>query len=1329
MSFSAVIKHSARYVRALTAVIIISYALLILLGRELLPQLEHQQTRINHFLSEQFAINMSSAHFGGNWERLSPQLWMQGLSISAQDTASPPLIISNIASELHFFDSVFARTPIWHELSIGQVSLTAKQSEDGSWSLAGFPLKSTTDDHAPQIEKWLKTALLSTHIGIDKIALQFDFFNAAPTTLLIHDIHFENKDNFHRARARLAVEDGQDSAELLIESHSTPGNLTQLKSQAYLHFKHLDTQGPLGSTLREFIPAIAENTSRVRTQVNGEFWLNLTKLKQLSLVGNMQADEIALQPPNQALPAITNLSADVKGQFTTNEGRNLQLSKLQLTHLKFTLDGADVDPLNLSLEQELGPQKKTLKLAIEHIDLDAVKQLILQTQLGGQNITSLFETLQPSGTINKLHLSLDFEAPHVLTELHANIDQLAINSWHGAPAVRNLRGYLHWQDTHGFFDLDTPEGFSLLFPTAYDNYMDYGSAKGRINIDWHTETSGLRIAAAPLDINGAEGQIRTYLSLDIPIGKTQRDPEMFLQIGIKNSHSRYRQRYLPRTLNPDLLAWLERAVGSTDIVEGGFIWRGSLIGKHEKQRSIQFSSSIANGQLNYDPSWPALSNIKGSINIDNTRFTGVLEHANLNQATLHTASIKTHTGAFLSIQADISSPVDDAINILLVSPLAHKMSALERWQLAGEANIKLDLMIPLSKEQAPKTQTSNQQKNHVKQPSPAYRVTTQISHGQMHHTELPDLIFKQVNGEIAYTDDKGLYSPGLTATLWDQPFSTTITTFDDATEIYSTGLVDFASMPAWHPFIRQAIHGKTTYAVKVTAPSDGSAPRLSLSSNLQGISIDLPEPAGKTAAQHQPFEASLQFNANSLSIEAQTNAIYTHLNLSGSHLINGMLLFGKNPYTRRRNPVRAHEFLIKGQLDNIDIARWSTALSPFHAHEKAPHTKSSTPFLNTQVSLSIKDVAAAGMHLNNVQLKAYRTEDLWSLYINSPQLAGNIAVPSSQEKPISIDLKHLHLPKLQLKGKGSTLQNFSPSTLPNLNFSSKNIRLGDRELGTLAFTLRGIEQGIRINHIQGTITGAQIINHDADNPSQLRWLISKGQHQTYLSAAVKTQDVNDVMKAWGMPKLLDSKQALFQADMRWSGKPWDVSAPTLNGQLNMHLKEGEFFQTPGTTTNTLLKVVGLINFDTWLRRLKFDFSDIFSSGVSYDHLRGGLAFDAGNMYFNKPITVDLSSGKLRLEGSTHLVEETIDAHLTATLPVSANLPWVAALVGGLPVAAGVYITQQIFEKQLEQISSINYNISGNWDEPDIKVGRIIKRSKPKPLVENTPRPTPNPATP
>ena len=202
-------------------------------------------------------------------------------------------------------------------------------------------------------------------------------------------------------------------------------------------------------------------------------------------------------------------------------------------------------------------------------------------------------------------------------------------------------------------------------------------------------------------------------------------------------------------------------------------------------------------------------------------------------------------------------------------------------------------------------------------------------------------------------------------------------------------------------------------------------------------------------------------------------------------------------------------------------------------------------------------------------------------------------------------------------------------------------------------------------------------------------------------------DVGQVMENWGIPPALDSEAGHFFADLHWLGQPWEISPATMTGAMSLQLENGRFYKSPSGTANALIRLVGLFNFNNWLRRLQLDFSDLFEKGMSFDELQGGLVFNEGTMQFDPPLLVKMPSGRIKMAGSADLVAEQIDASLVTTLPVGTNLPWVAALIGGLPAAAGVYITSKLFEKQVDKLSSISYRITGPCDDPSVKVQKIF----------------------
>src|SRR5690606_32984883 len=98
------------------------------------------------------------------------------------------------------------------------------------------------------------------------------------------------------------------------------------------------------------------------------------------------------------------------------------------------------------------------------------------------------------------------------------------------------------------------------------------------------------------------------------------EPEMTLLVSMRNSHSRFMSRYVPTVLSDELRRWLFQAVGKSELPEVGFIWRGSLVRNHHARRSIQVYVKVADGNLDYQQGWPALTGLNARLVVDNGKL-------------------------------------------------------------------------------------------------------------------------------------------------------------------------------------------------------------------------------------------------------------------------------------------------------------------------------------------------------------------------------------------------------------------------------------------------------------------------------------------------------------------------------------------------------------------------------------------------------------------------------------------------------------------------------------------------------------------------------------
>ena len=155
-----------------------------------------------------------------------------------------------------------------------------------------------------------------------------------------------------------------------------------------------------------------------------------------------------------------------------------------------------------------------------------------------------------------------------------------------------------------------------------------------------------------------------------------------------------------------------------------------------------------------------------------------------------------------------------------------------------------------------------------------------------------------------------------------------------------------------------------------------------------------------------------------------------------------------------------------------------------------------------------------------------------------------------------------------------------------------------------------------------------------------------------------------------------------------------------------------------------LKLLGIFDFAEIAQRLSFDLSKILGEGHAFNSVTGSFSVDSGLVSIQNPIIVAGAGSQLTLAGDVNLVTESLDNDLIFTLPLNKNLPWYAAysaIVTGPLMGAGVFLAQQVFKNQIDELTSLKYEITGTLEQPEVKLVAIFDdsiRSQKAPREEN-----------
>ena len=62
----------------------------------------------------------------------------------------------------------------------------------------------------------------------------------------------------------------------------------------------------------------------------------------------------------------------------------------------------------------------------------------------------------------------------------------------------------------------------------------------------------------------------------------------------------------------------------------------------------------------------------------------------------------------------------------------------------------------------------------------------------------------------------------------------------------------------------------------------------------------------------------------------------------------------------------------------------------------------------------------------------------------------------------------------------------------------------------------------------------------------------------------------------------------------------------------------------------------------------------------------------------------------------------LDLNLDLRVRLGENLPWYAAILGGLPAVAGSAVINEIFEEDIKNLTNYQYEVSGTISEPKLE---------------------------
>lgn len=811
---------------------------------------------------------------------------------------------------------------------------------------------------------------------------------------------------------------------------------------------------------------------------------------------------------------------------------------------------------------------------------------------------------------------------------------------------------------------------------------------------WHHDPAvGWRLEARDLVLENRDLRGSARLSIDLP--SDGASPFLDLRASFQDADASQTRRYLPAgILEPELVSWLEGAIRSGRVTQGDAIFRGRLADYpfRANQGRFELLLKFEDLLLDYQDGWPPIESAMGALRFLNQGLSIRVDGGRIYDSAFSNgrADIPELWGVqSMHIHGEAQGPFSDGRRVLSESPLAADLGRLAKaLEVTGESRLVLDIELPFVK---------------GRDIGVAGRLSWPGA-ATLAVAETP-LELSELTGAVDFTG-RGLSAEGLGAKLFDRPLTLSIATQGagdpetSLTRIEAHAESPVKSLAERFPSRLWGLAGgRLGWRLAVDFHNrDVNKPNLPLdfrlSSDLRGLSIDLPEPLGKSAnaARALEIEGAL-IPGRSLTLAGHLGELGGNLRLDlakpSQPFAGGRLRLGARSAPAPTSP----DLVLDGVVPRLDLDAWTK-----WADARKDDAGSGTADIPFSLDLQAGELGLGGIALKDARLGLEPDGGGWQVSLIAAELNGRIDVPPQGDgRPLGMHFASLDLQAL----RGAAQASDKPASvrmenLPSLDLRVGELRWGKALLGSLDLRLRN-----ELSASDGA-SRLSIPKIDLAGPGLLAlrgqgaWEADAEAGRSRLDLQVEVEDLGLLLSELTGQQLLEAADASAQVSLAWPGAPTDFALPFAAGAIDLEVGKGRFLEVePGVG-----RLLGFLNFSAVGRRLALDFTDLYGQGLAFEQVTGKVAIDGGKARFGD-FVIDGPAGKVMIAGSTDLRSEQFAQTVTVEPKLGSSVALASAVAGGPVVGAAVYLVDHVAGNPINRLARYQYKVSGPWGQPEL----------------------------
>ncbi|MHC1676429.1 YhdP family protein [Stenotrophomonas maltophilia] len=1268
------LRRIRRHLIAACAVALVGLALLVGTFSQLLPLAERHPDRIAAWLSERAGQPVRFDQLDTAWTRRGPLLQLKGLRIGA----GQGLAVGEAEILVSMYSGLLPGRSLT-ELRLRGLALDLQQSEDGRWSVRGLPQPSSGGDPLEALRRLGELQVIGGRLGVQAPALGID------TVLPRVDLRLRVNGDRLRVGVRAWAQTDALPLTAVLDVDRVRGD-----GEAWLGADPID--------FRAWSPLLAAGGVRLR-EGRGELnvWLTLRDFVPVALTTDSDLRDLRIDGapmPGLAVPRLQlqRMQALLRWQRQA-DGWAMQVPRLRLVD---DTGAQQLDGLQLQVGTQLGIRSGAVQAGT------ALRALALSDRLDPGLRRWLFLS-KPQLDLRELQLAGTRNGP---LWAQGELQSLGFASVGDAPGLRGLGGHFEG-DADGFrLQLQPQRELQFDWPTGFGVRHDLHLA-GQV-VGWRDEGSGWRIGTAALRVEG------TDYAADLRGGVwfQGNGTRPWLQLAAKLDDvpmTAAKRFWIHSRMSKGATDWLDMALAGGQVRDGIGLVTGDLDDWPFDNNDGRFEATghITRGDIRFQRDWPLMSQVDADIAFIGPGFhmqgrgdlAGVpVQHFE--------AGIKDFGQQPLYVRADTRSEAGKLLALLRQSPLHQEYGeTLDNLTATGPAQVTFDLLQPLHADEGGGHLQGTVDLAGVKLVEKRFalefdnmRGLARYGNGGFAAEQLAVRHLGQ-DGQLSLRAGGFVRDPKLA-------FESELSARLDAGV-----LIDRAPEMAW---LKPYITGTSPWTIAVNLPKvapGAPAPpsELRLRSDLAGTRLDLPAPLDKPADEPLATTVTAQLPMGDGRIDVAFGqrlalAARSHNNQTGVQVTLGSGQVDREP--------PSSGLAVNGHSPTLDALEWIGLARGGDGD--------GDPMPLRAIDVQVGRLMLIGGVFEQTRLQLRPGAQALDVRLDGPSLAGRLSVPNAEGGTISGQLDRVYwqsppaasgAPAAPARVQAGA-NDMDPARLPPFALDIADLKFGKVALGQAVLRTRPRGNGLEVQTLRFRAPDQEI---DITG----RWLGSSSGARTELNAQVRSEDLGALMQNLDYGGQLRGGAGQAQLQASWNGGPSDFQLGNLQGQLDIHARNGQLLELdPGAG-----RVLGLLSVAQLPRRLMFDFRDFFSKGFAFNQIEGSLQFGQGVARTDK-VLIEGPAANITIRGQADLRQQQFDQTIDVN-PRAGNLLTVVGAVAGGPVGAALgAATNAVLSKPLGEIGARTYKVTGPWKEPKVEV---IERSRERTPPAPAPAPTLPPA--